>query len=168
MKLFVFDVDGTLVDSQHHIQAAMNHAFDTVGLAPLPLPRILQIVGLSLPEAMAVLAPDQDAATQARMVQEYKNAFNLARIAEDAPLYPGALICLDALAERDDWLLAVAPAVLMLAAALVTARTYPWFLRGASRLGARGRGLVGYIGFKRLIHRSAGGAMPLLVVLLCI
>ncbi|AUH32582.1 HAD-IA family hydrolase [Paracoccus tegillarcae] len=108
MKLFVFDVDGTLVDSQHHIHAAMTQAFQAVDLPPLALSQVVQIVGLSLPEAMAVLAPTQDAATQARLVQEYKNAFNRARITEDAPLYPGALDCLDALAARDDWLLAVA------------------------------------------------------------
>ena len=26
MKLFIFDVDGTLIDSQHHIHGAMTHA----------------------------------------------------------------------------------------------------------------------------------------------
>lgn len=108
MKLFIFDVDGTLIDSQHHIHGAMTHAFEAVGLPPLPLSQVLQIVGLSLPVAMARLAPEADAATQARLVAEYKNAFQIARLREAAPLYPGARDCLEALACRDDWLLAVA------------------------------------------------------------
>lgn len=108
MKLFIFDVDGTLIDSQHHIHAAMTHAFETVGLPSLPLHEVLQIVGLSLPVAIARLVPDADAATQERLVQEYKNAFNSARKIEAAPLYPGARDCLESLASREDWLLAVA------------------------------------------------------------
>lgn len=108
MKLVVFDVDGTLVDSQHHICAAMGMAFQQAGLAPLPAPQILGIVGLSLPTAVARLAPEADPPTQARIVAGYRAAFSSARITEDAPLYPGALDCLDRLAARDDLLLAVA------------------------------------------------------------
>lgn len=108
MRLVVFDVDGTLVDSQHHICRAMSLAFEHVGLAPLPHPQVLGIVGLSLPVAVAQLAPEADPPTQARIVAGYRAAFMMARIAEDAPLYPGAMTCLDRLAARDDLLLAVA------------------------------------------------------------
>ncbi|TRW97428.1 HAD-IA family hydrolase [Paracoccus sp. M683] len=108
MKLFVFDVDGTLVDSQHHIHSAMSHAFQAAGLVPLPKAEVLQIVGLSLPVAVQRLLPDADPATQDRVVAGYKAAFNMARLDAAPPLYPGALDCLDALAARDDWLLAVA------------------------------------------------------------
>ncbi|VDS10441.1 Pyrophosphatase PpaX [Paracoccus haematequi] len=108
MKLVVFDVDGTLVDSQHHIHGAMTLAFQAAGLAPLPRDAVLQIVGLSLPVAVAHLAPGQDAATQALIADAYRRAFMQARLAQAAPLYPGALACLDGLAARDDLLLAVA------------------------------------------------------------
>ncbi len=33
-RLVIFDVDGTLVDSQAHILGAMARAFTTLGLAP--------------------------------------------------------------------------------------------------------------------------------------
>lgn len=108
MKLVVFDVDGTLVDSQHHIHRAMTMAFEHAGMEPLPQPQVLGIVGLSLPVAIAQLAPEADAPTQARIVRGYKAAFMQCRMVEDAPLYPGALDCLDALGARDDLLLAVA------------------------------------------------------------
>lgn len=109
MKLFIFDVDGTLVDSQHHIHSAMTRAFEAEGLPPLPKAHVLQIVGLSLPVAVAQLMPDLDPAMQDRLVQGYKHAFMTDREAGAVPpLYPGARACLDALSAEDDWLLAVA------------------------------------------------------------
>ena len=108
MRLVVFDVDGTLVDSQNHITHAMGFAFDQVGLTPLPKSQVLSIVGLSLPVAVAQLAPDVDADTQARIVAGYKESFMRARLDSAAPLYPGAMEGLDRLADRDDLLLAVA------------------------------------------------------------
>ena len=108
MKLVVFDVDGTLVDSQHHIHAAMSAGFTDAGLMPLEKEAVLQIVGLSLPVAVAQLAPDVAPDVQARIVDGYRRAFQAARSNEPAPLYPGARECLERLAARDDVLLAVA------------------------------------------------------------
>ena len=108
MKLVVFDVDGTLIDSQHHIHSAMTTAFQAAGLAPLPRETVLRIVGLSLPVAVAQLAPDHDAATQARIVKAYRQAFMQVRLVQAAPLYDGASDCLDLLGGRDDLLLALA------------------------------------------------------------
>lgn len=108
MKLVVFDVDGTLIDSQHHIHAAMSSAFSCAGLEPLPKDSVLQVVGLSLPEAVAVLAPDATPEVQTRILLGYRQAFLAARMLDAAPLYPGARECLDRLAQQDDLLLAVA------------------------------------------------------------
>lgn len=108
MKLAVFDVDGTLIDSQHHICAAMNVAFEQAGLPPVARAQVLGIVGLSLHVAIARLAPQADEQTQARIVAAYRAAFTQVRTAGEAPLYPGARDCLDALAARPDMLLAVA------------------------------------------------------------
>ncbi|MBK4214924.1 HAD-IA family hydrolase [Paracoccus caeni] len=108
MKLIVFDVDGTLVDSQHHIHGAMSAGFAAAGLPALEKEQVLQIVGLSLPVAVAELVPDQPPEIQARIVEGYKSAFMASRLDSAAPLYPGAMACLDALSARDDLLLAVA------------------------------------------------------------
>lgn len=108
MKLAIFDVDGTISDSQAHILAAMTEAFGTLGLPLPPRGDVLSIVGLSLPVAMAELAPATDAATQAALVAAYKSSYFTTRAAAPAPLYPGAKDCLLHLAGREDLLLAIA------------------------------------------------------------
>jgi phosphoglycolate phosphatase len=110
LRLVIFDVDGTLVDSQAHIVAAMDAAFTANGLTPPDRARTLSIVGLSLPVAMVRLAPDHPDLTDA-LVEAYKHAFATLRIENGAalsPLFPGARAALDALRAEDHTLLAIA------------------------------------------------------------
>jgi len=94
LKLVIFDVDGTLIDSQAVILAAMARAFAAAGHPVPSRDAALGIVGLSLPEAMAALLPDADASAQAALVEHYKQAFTAHRAegGPDAhpPFYPGA------------------------------------------------------------------------------
>ncbi|MEM1130339.1 MAG: HAD-IA family hydrolase [Pseudomonadota bacterium] len=111
LKLAIFDVDGTLVDSQGHIHAAMKVAFEDAGRVVPGRAEVLSIVGLSLPEAVARLAPDLDRAPVLDMVAVYKDAYSdIARAggAAASPLFEGARPALDRLAARDDMLLGVA------------------------------------------------------------
>ncbi|MEM1346215.1 MAG: HAD-IA family hydrolase [Pseudomonadota bacterium] len=111
MKLVIFDVDGTLIDSQALILAAMTGAFEAAALAPPSREAVRAIIGLSLPQAMAVLAPDADPATHARLSEGYRDSFQALRAAGGAEaevaFYPGALACLGALDEAG-YLLGVA------------------------------------------------------------
>lgn len=107
LRLVIFDVDGTLVDSQAHILAAMKRAFASIGHTAPPREATLGIVGLSLPVAMERLAPDiPDRVPD--LVAAYKTAFAGLRSGADgqtlSPLFPGALECLRALA-ADPWTL---------------------------------------------------------------
>lgn len=111
LRLAVFDVDGTLVDSLGHIHGAMTEAFVAMG-RPAPARSAVQtVIGLSLPVAIAQVDGGLDGAALDRAVGLYKEAF--AALADaggpaTAPLYPGVAEMLDTLAEDDSLLLAVA------------------------------------------------------------
>ena len=112
LRLVIFDVDGTLVDSQGDIVAAMTAAFAAVD-APVPSrSEVLSIVGLSLDVAMTVLAPARSAGDHLRMVEAYKDAYMALRaeagVAQSSPLYPGALETLHQLHAEPEVLLGVA------------------------------------------------------------
>ncbi|MFW2589125.1 HAD-IA family hydrolase [Sagittula sp. SSi028] len=108
LKLVIFDVDGTLVDSQGDILAAMQAAFDSEELVVPARKDVLAIVGLSLPEAMARLAPDVAEARRSQMVEAYKAAYAAHVTAKASPLYDGIPALLDRLAAIDELLLGVA------------------------------------------------------------
>lgn len=108
-KLAVFDCDGTLVDSQHSICAAMAHAFEGEKLTPPDRQAILSVVGLSLPLAIARLLPEAEADFHNVLSDRYKMAFQKLR-RDDAvlePLYPG-IAELIAMLDSEGWLLGVA------------------------------------------------------------
>lgn len=111
LRLILFDVDGTLADSQNAIASAMTHAFDGVGMAVPSHAEIISIVGLSLPLAMAALAPKTDDETQAQLVEGYKRAYMDKRLkagAGHSPLFPGAIETLARLNAVPEYLLGVA------------------------------------------------------------
>lgn len=108
MKLVVWDIDGTLVDSHAIIMDSMAAGLAAAALPPLPTAAVSGIVGLSLPVAVATLLPESDAATREKVVQGYRNAYFSARSTAESPLFPGARDLLDRLAAREDVLMAVA------------------------------------------------------------
>ena len=105
-KLAIFDCDGTLVDSGATIRSALEQAFEAHGLTCPPIEVTRKVIGLSLMESMAVLAPDGD---HAALTQTYKEAFFAMRGAGqvEEPLFEGIVPLLDKL-EADNWLLGVA------------------------------------------------------------
>jgi phosphoglycolate phosphatase len=107
LKLAIWDMDGTIVDSREVIQTAMVRAFEAVRLEPPSYDQTRKIVGLGLEEACRLLAPED--ADLTGLVDAYRNAF-VARRAEPEfkePLYDGALDTLSRLSE-DGWLIAMA------------------------------------------------------------
>ena len=110
MKLAIFDVDGTLVDSQAMIAASLTAAFRAEGIAVPERSRMLSIVGLSLVDAMAALTPGEDHTTHERLAAAYKRAFweHRSRGEHTETLFPGAEELLVKLRARGDVALGIA------------------------------------------------------------
>lgn len=112
LRLVIFDVDGTLVDSQADILAGFTHAFAAADRTMPARQDVLGIVGLSLDVAVARLVPDITAEECAIMVQAYKDAYMALRAAvpasQSSPLYPNARDVLDQLHAVPDVLLGIA------------------------------------------------------------
>lgn len=108
-RLAVFDCDGTLVDGQAGVCNAMDAAFASVGLAAPDRHQVRRIVGLSLPQAIRLLAPQVDEERRTAIDIAYREAFRSAREGGSLvePLYDGIAELVEDLASTG-WLLGIA------------------------------------------------------------
>ena len=108
MRLVVFDLDGTLIDSVALIVETVTNAFEAINEPPPTEAAIRSISGITARDAMRILAPG---AVEARVdeiyhsyISHYRAGAGLAR----EPLFAGALAALDRLQAYPDTILAVA------------------------------------------------------------
>ena len=110
LKLAIWDMDGTLVDSREAIQTAMEHTFEAFNLSPPPYEATRKTVGLGLGEACAKLLPDGfNKERLPALVETYKQVFVQRREDERfvEPLYEGAWDLLTTL-DKAGWVQAIA------------------------------------------------------------
>lgn len=109
VRMVVFDLDGTIVDSQANIVRAVSEVAGILGLPNPPADQVPRVIGLSLAEALAMLFPGVDTATHRNLDHEYREAFVRLRASPDyqEPLFDGTHDILNAL-EGAGFLLGIA------------------------------------------------------------
>lgn len=110
MRLVVFDMDGTLIDTAGLIAETMAQTFSIVGLVPPGDRAARSVIGLSLPVAMHRLTGNDDELLIEKLVSTYRETYReaIAGGVDREPLYPGARDALDRLRNQDETLLGVA------------------------------------------------------------
>ncbi|HXF53793.1 MAG TPA: HAD-IA family hydrolase [Hyphomicrobiaceae bacterium] len=110
MKLVIFDCDGTLIDSQHLIFAAMHRTFARHGLPPPDQAAVRSVVGLSLPIAIGKLLPPGAESRIEKLTDTYRTTYGELRAdpVHAEPLFPGARETVAALHARPDVVLGIA------------------------------------------------------------
>lgn len=112
LRLIIWDVDGTLINSRAAIVRAMRGAFEATGLPYPGDAAVLSGVGLSISELFARMLPDADNNTIAALSDGYRASYYDHRVSvgskEMAPFYDGIADVLAHFRQHDWTLMAVA------------------------------------------------------------
>lgn len=108
MRLVIFDMDGTLVDTVGLIVETMTDAFTSVGESAPDEQAIRAISGITLDEAIGLLAPGAATDRLAALSESYRRHYRSRAGLDREPLFKGAIEAIDRLRARPDTILAVA------------------------------------------------------------
>jgi len=101
-RLILFDCDGTLMNSHHHIIAVMQASFAECGFAVPTRETVLPVIGLSLGLAVQRLLPDEEPDVAARITERYRELYHT--MPADYCLFESVRETLEALLQRGYWL----------------------------------------------------------------
>jgi phosphoglycolate phosphatase len=108
MRLVIFDMDGTLIDSVALIVETVNAAFVAID-EPVPTDTAIRAIsGITARDAMRMLAPTAGEARVDQILESYRTHYHSRAGVAREPLFAGALAALDRLQQAPDTILAVA------------------------------------------------------------
>ena len=106
LALVLFDIDGTVFDSEGAIIDGFRETFDALGFPPPVDCAITRTIGLSLELAVGQMAQNRNADEQAQIVETYREISK--RRFQDVAFYPGMRALLGALTQYDHLFLGAA------------------------------------------------------------
>ncbi len=145
VQLYVFDWDGTLIDSVPRIVSCLRRAAEDLSLTTLSDEEYGDVIGLGLPQAIVRLYPALDPDRAEAYRHHYAEAF-VSADGEPSAFFPGALETLEALRSRGHRL------------AVATGKSR----RGLDRVLAR-HGLSGFFDATRCADETASKPDPLML-----
>jgi phosphoglycolate phosphatase len=108
LRLVIFDLDGTLIDSVALIVETVTNAFTAVN-EPVPDEKAIRAIsGITATEAMGILVPDASPDRVAQIMESYRAHYRSNAGVAREPLFKGALDALDRLQADPSTILAVA------------------------------------------------------------
>ena len=107
MRLVIFDLDGTLIDSEALIVDTVVTSFNDVGQAVPDRKTIRSVSGITLKDALDILAPGVSAERATAIGEAYRARYRASANSRE-PLFAGALEALDGLQLDPQTILAVA------------------------------------------------------------
>ncbi|KKB77917.1 hypothetical protein VW35_12265 [Devosia soli] len=110
MKLIMFDMDGTLIDTEALIVEHMTATFERAGLPAPTHHEARRVIGLSLPNAIARLLGTELTPQAERMADDYRKHYRASLVQAEGRegLFPGARQALDLLIDWPETLLGIA------------------------------------------------------------
>ncbi|MGO9014313.1 MAG: HAD family hydrolase [Dissulfurispiraceae bacterium] len=89
LKLIIFDLDGTLIDSSIDIANAINYAVEPYGVKPLMVQEVISLVGEGISRLMEKIIAKEGIEAERDFLTERFVYYYSAHLIDNTPVYPG-------------------------------------------------------------------------------